>query len=431
MTKEEFDALVAKVGEQAALIIKAKMEEAQKAIDAKLELISKGATKEELEKAEKTLSDTIADLNKDLISKLKAQGEAIADLKLELKSEKDGKPLTFKQALDDAFEDVEVLATLKSVVDKGGNQDGPIKINIAKAAIVMGENNTIGSGATQYTLTENTGIITGIRRRVEKYLSKVSRGTIGTKYAVWVEETDPQGVPIVVAEGAGKPQVSSKWIEKTASVKKVAAHGKVTTEMIADLSQLITYIKGTMLKRLSLATEDELFSGDGTGEHLFGINTLATAFSAGAMVGAVQAPNEFDVLRAIALQAEIANGEANGLFVHPSTWALMQALKDANDRPIWKDYLDPTTQAIIFAGMEIITTSAVTAGNFVGGDLSVLHVLFREEMSLQIGLDGNDFTNNVKTILAEQRLVQFASANDTPVLIKGDFATAKAALAIV
>jgi hypothetical protein len=78
--------------------------------------------------------------------------------------------------------------------------------------------------------------------------------------------------------------------------------------------------------------------------------------------------------------------------------------------------------------MKVISTTAVTAGEFIGGDTSVANVLFREGLSIQIGMDGNDFTNNKKTILVEQRLVQFVSANDTPVLVKGVFATAKAAL---
>jgi hypothetical protein len=53
--------------------------------------------------------------------------------------------------------------------------------------------------------------------------------------------------------------------------------------------------------------------------------------------------------------------------------------------------------------------------------MTVLNVLFREQLTIQIGLDGNDFINNKKTILAESRLVQFASANDTPCLVKGVF----------
>jgi hypothetical protein len=66
--------------------------------------------------------------------------------------------------------------------------------------------------------------------------------------------------------------------------------------------------------------------------------------------------------------------------------------------------------------------------DFIGGDLSVVNVLFRQGMRVQIGLDGNDFINNKKTILLEQRLVQFVSANDAQTIIKGSFATAKALL---
>jgi hypothetical protein len=66
--------------------------------------------------------------------------------------------------------------------------------------------------------------------------------------------------------------------------------------------------------------------------------------------------------------------------------------------------------------------------DFFGGDLSVINVGFTGNMTIQIGLDGNDFTNNKKTILVEQELVQFVSANDTQVLVKGTFAAGKAVL---
>jgi len=65
------------------------------------------------------------------------------------------------------------------------------------------------------------------------------------------------------------------------------------------------------------------------------------------------------------------------------------------------------------------------AAVFIGGDTTVLNVLIREELGIQIGLDGNDFINNKKTMLAEKRLVQFVSANDTQVLVKGTMAAAK------
>lgn len=310
-------------------------------------------------------------------------------------------------------------------------QKAPLIIEVNKAAVDMTTANTIGSGSTQYTLTQNTGIISPIRRRDEKYLQSVSVGSLTSPRALWVEETDEQGVPIFIGEGDGKTKLSSLWVEKTAETKKIAVYGKVTTEMIADLPQLISYIQNSLIKRLSNTVESQLLTGNNVGDNLNGAKTLATAFSAGANASSIIAPNEFDVLDALALQVEVANGMANAVYIHPSTWAKMKALKDNTDAPIWKNYIEPMTGDVVYSGMKIITSTAVTAGEFIGGDMTVLNVLFREQLTVQIGLDGNDFTQNKKTILVEQRLVQFASANDTPCLVKGDFDTAKSALELV
>jgi hypothetical protein len=57
--------------------------------------------------------------------------------------------------------------------------------------------------------------------------------------------------------------------------------------------------------------------------------------------------------------------------------------------------------------------------DFIGGDLSVINVGFTGNMTVQIEMSGDDFINNLKTVLVEQELVQFVSANDTQVLVKG------------
>lgn len=425
MDEKEFEALVEKVGEAAALKIKSAMVEAQKELDKKIvEANKNNATKEEVSSL---ISTAVKESSDSLLAILKTQGEAMGELKITLKSEKEGKIVSFAKSIENAIEEKkdEWEAILKS-----GTQDKPFIITVEKAAVTMSETNTIGSGATQYSLTENTGIISPIRRREEKYLAHVSVGSITNARALWIEETDEQGLPIFIAEADAKIKLSSIWVEKTANVKKIGVFGKVTTELMADLPQLISYIKNSLMKRLSVKVESQLLVGDNVGNNLNGAKTLATAFTAGDLALAVEAANEFDVLTAIALQVEVANGIPNGVFIHPSTWAKMKTLKDENNKPIWKDYVTPNG-SIVFDGMTIITTTAVTAGEFIAGDLTVLNVLFREQAVIQIGLDGSDFTNNLKTILVESRLVQFASANDVTCLVKGDFATAKAALETV
>ncbi len=386
------------------------------------------ATKAELQEfAQKLANATIAleKANSDIAILSKQNDDMAAQLKAgtkELAEEYTSLEKALKAALKASHDKI------TAIVKANGKQSEPLTIEVGtKAAVDMSVENTIGAGATQYTITQNTGIISTIRQREEVYLRVVSAGSIGSARALWIEETDQQGTPIFIGEGDPKTQLSVKYVEQLAPVRKIAVYGKVTTELMEDTPQLMSYIQNNLVKRLSIATEDALFNGDGTGDNIKGVIPYATAFDAAEMAATVQDANEFDVLEAVALQVEKAYGKPNAVFVHPSTWRRMKTIKDDNNRPLWKEYVEPNGD-IVYDGMRIIRTTAITAGNFVAGDFSVVNVLYRSGITVQIGLDGNDFTNNKKTILVEQRLVQFVSANDTPVLVKGDFTSAKAAL---
>lgn len=400
--------------------VEAKGKEIEKNVKDNLETVEKGIdakVKEAVATAAKGTEDKI-----DLVAK---QADAI-ELKLKNAklAEKDAENITFSKALQNA---VQEKAEEINRIAKGGKQTEGIVLEVSKAAVDLTTANTIGAGSTQVTITQDTSIVSAIRQRAERYISNVSTGSIATNRALWVEETDEQGTPIFIAEGATKTATSVKYVEKTQEVQKIAVYGKVTTEMMADTPQLIAYIQNNLLKRVAVATESQLLVGDGTGENLKGLKTFATTFAAGSLALAIDNANEWDVLEAVALQVSIAYGIPTAIFVHPSTLSKMKLVKDSTGVPVWKSYADNAGN-ITYAGMKVIGTTAVTAGEFIGGDTSVAQVLFREGLTVQIGLDGNDFINNKKTILVEQRLVQFVSANDTPVIVKGVFSTAKAAL---
>jgi len=245
---------------------------------------------------------------------------------------------------------------------------------------------------------------------------------------LWIEELDEQGNPIMLAEGAEKPQASVRYEERTANVKKIAVYGKVTTEMMADLPQLISYIQNNLMKRLDIVLEDNFFNGDNLGDNLNGAFNLATPWAAGVLAGTIVSPSDYDVVESVALQTELAFGLPTAIFVNPAVVARMRLTKDSVGQYVLPVFA--TANGLEVSGMRVIPTTAVTGENFIGGDMSILHVLVREELGIQIGLDGNDFINNKKTMLLEKRIVQFASANDVGCLIKGEFDVAKAALAV-
>jgi HK97 family phage major capsid protein len=369
-------------------------------------------------------------VNPEDISALKTEFQNTVDgliLKMqENQREKKSKLRTFEEAFAESYEAKK--AEIDGIVERGGRQMGPLVFEM-KDVVTIQTNNTIGAGATHFSLTADTGIISVIRKRLVKYLKYVSVGFMSPlkPYAMWIEEYNEQGTPIFIGEGVAKTQVSVLYQEKEKKAVKIPIYGKVSTEMLRYLPQLIAYIQNNLMKRLDITTEDGLFNGDGTGSNLTGAFTYATAFDGGGLAGTIASPSVYDVIRAVSLQSQNAYGQPNGIFVHPTQIAAMDLAKDSQGRYLIPPFL--SADGKIIGGMEIIGTNALTTDQFLGGDLSVLNVFFTQNMTVQVGLDGNDFTNNKKTILVEQELVQFVSANDTQVLVQGLFSTAAQILA--
>lgn len=397
-------------------------EEVIKALEDKLE--SKGfASKSDVEAIKASIAElksaNDATAIKEAISKIELE---IASLKETPKTE-DKSFKSFGEALRSALEENKD-AILESIDKRGASVN-----MVIKDVVTIGENNTLfgGASASHYLLTAFTGVISKVRSRVSRYLGLVSVGTINNRVAMWVEEYDEQGTPIFIAEGATKTPVSVLYKEKEAKVQKIAVTTKVTMEMLRDLPQLASYVQSNLMRRIEVSTITELFAGNGT--MLNGLFGYATAFTGGGLT--TPAPSYADVFRALALQVELAFGTATAVFVNPEILAAMDVEKSVDGIYLLPPFKSADGREV--AGMELIPDVALvgSAYDFVGGDLSVVNVRFREGLTIEIGEDGNDFSKNLKTIRAEQHLVQFVSANDTQVLVKGVMADAITAITAV
>jgi HK97 family phage major capsid protein len=322
---------------------------------------------------------------------------------------------------------------IESIVKSGGKMKGPLAFDL-KSAVVIGIGNTIDDAGSdsEYSLTDNTGIISPIRKRMMTYLANASTGTMAKPFAMWIEELDEQGDPIFIGEGDEKTKISVRYEERQAKAKKIAVHSKITTEFMDDLPQLVSFVQNNMMRRLDIVTENQLFTGDNIGDNLNGLTEYASAYTGGSLAGTLDplTTNVWDALLGLITQVKEADGIVSGIFVTSGAYAQLLAAKDGEGRNIYPPGVTVNAQGSLVAwGVPLIETNADLDGNdFIGGDLSVINVRFRQGMRLQIGTEGSDFIDNVKTILLEQRLVQFVSANDTQVLVQGNFVDALVAL---
>lgn len=393
------------------------------------------ASKEAIATLQKQVED-LANANKDL--KAEEIKEEIGRIAGELKALKEQPSKTVNEKGFSTMEEAVYFALkgkseeIKAYANalKAGQKPDPISIEIkesGESTTTAGLFNTIEAGETQVTISEFTGEITTSLKRSVKYFAHVSTGPIGGSFAIWIEQVDENGKPLPVGEGKKKPLANRLFEEKNAKVKKIAVASKLTTELLEDLPQLVSAIVDVFRQDFDIEVEDQMFNGLGTGVNPQGAFGLATAFTGGSNAGQISDPNELDVLESLALQVKEAEGQPEAVFIHPSTMSKIKLIKDQVGRPVWKDYvtIKEGTERFVISGLVVEETTAVSAGDFIGGQTSFLKVRFRTGVRIRFGETEDDMLTNKETFVIEQRLVQYASANHTPAIIKGDFATAK------
>jgi HK97 family phage major capsid protein len=152
-----------------------------------------------------------------------------------------------------------------------------------------------------------------------------------------------------------------------------------------------------------------------------GFNT----FGAGTFANAVQDANITDLMRVVKAQIEGANFSPTHIVLNPEDIAKLQLTKSSAGEYTYPMYLPAQSGdgEMILAGMRIISSTYMTADNYLVGDFSKVNVRFRNNIAMSVGLDQDDFTKNMVTILAEARLVSYVKNNDKPAFVYGVIST--------
>ena len=106
--------------------------------------------------------------------------------------------------------------------------------------------------------------------------------------------------------------------------------------------------------------------------------------------------NRIDVLNACSLALEGANFMGKKVaFVAPATIANIQGIKATDGHYILNSAVDPTGNVRMFLGnIEVVSNSAVEAGEFYMFDESALKWVTREGMKAEMGYTGDDWQRN-------------------------------------
>lgn len=416
LTMEQFNA---KSADEMAVLYNDYNTEQSKAIE---EMVANKASKEEVEKALEEVREYQMKQMEQLNSALSEMGLAIKAM-----SEKPNGVATasFAESLK---------AGLQANIDNLKNLSNDEDINKAKGSEfsfkTVGDMTIAGnvSGGNVPVEQRLAGLNTIPSRRV-RLLDLVSRGVAVSNIISWVYQANKDGAAGQTAEGATKNQIDFDLVVASEAVKKTTAFIKVSTEMLSDIDFIESEIRNELLREVLKKVEAGVYSGSGLTDNLNGIRTVATAFSAGTFAGTVDNANEVDVLTVALNQILIAEQDpATAILMHPSDVTKLKLVKVTSTDKRYVERLIMVAGELMLDGTPIIPTTLVTAGTYLVGDFTKAFVYDKGGLQINIGLDGNDFTKNMRTILAEWRGVCLVKNNDRTAFIKGTFSTDKAAL---
>ena len=265
-------------------------------------------------------------------------------------------------------------------------------------------------------------------------ISLVTRSGIGRTTVSWAYMVDRDGNPAPTAEGGTKPLIDFSSTVGTESAAKYTARIRVSMEMLDDIDFMETEIRTDLFDRLLRDIEEDLYDGSGTATplNLRGIRTVAQAFAAPAgMAGAVDNPDMIDVLAAARVQALLDNMPAfDTVLLNPVDIALLETVKVSTTDRRRVMSLYQVGETLRYKGATLVESQVVDQGDFLAGYMPYATLYDYMGPVIKVGLDGNDFSENMVTILAEWRGMAVVKHNRRPAFIAGNLATAKAALAV-
>jgi len=260
--------------------------------------------------------------------------------------------------------------------------------------------NTVTSGTTTVFPQQNAGIISGdfkplTIRQLFRAIPVASNMVNSLREASWTNDAAE------VSQGAAKPESDITFEQYNVPITTVAHWIKVSNQLLADAPAVVAYIETRLRDGLAQRVDAQLLNGNGTSPNLSGITdsgnyTAYTASSGDLLVDAINRAK-------YALWAKGYMPDA--VIVNPADWGAMERTREGSSSGNYLYGMPGAAGNANPFGVRIVLSANMTQGNFAIGAFDMACALYnRQGATVEMGYINADFTNNLVTLRAEERL---------------------------
>ena len=263
--------------------------------------------------------------------------------------------------------------------------------------------NTVTSGTTTVFPQQNAGIISGdfkplTIRQLFRAIPVASNMVNSLREASWTNDAAE------VSQGAAKPESDITFEQYNVPITTVAHWIKVSNQLLADAPAVVAYIDTRLRDGLAQRIDAQLLNGNGTSPNLSGITDTSNFTSYTASSGDLLV----DAINRAKYQLWAKGYMPDAVIVNPADFGAMERTREYNAGGIQGSYLygmPGVAAGLNPFGVRIVLSANMTQGKFAIGAFDMACALYnRQGATVEMGYINADFTNNLVTIRAEERL---------------------------
>lgn len=265
--------------------------------------------------------------------------------------------------------------------------------------------NAVGTQTTGVLPIERIPGITTEARQVLRVRSLLFARPTQAQVIDYVKVATPLSIASPVPEASVKPENQLTFTSASERVRTIATWIPATKQVLDDFAELMGFLQSSLPYYVNLAEEQQLLTGDGTGENLHGLITQALGFG-GTFLRAKVGWNKMDVI-ATAIQQINNLKEIDPTFVvlNTSDWWDIRLTKDSFGRYILGDPQNQVRPTLF--GLDVVPTTTLPYGTFLVGNGNGVSAEIRDRMEMQVEIStehSDYFIRNLVAVRAEKRM---------------------------
>ena len=209
-------------------------------------------------------------------------------------------------------------------------------------------------------------------------------------------------------EADASAKSSLKFITKEFKVFTIATHFRVSLEMLADVDRLASKLNRIAPDKIMSQLDEKVLSDDGNNstdiEGMYVAGNF-TEFDPTVYQDEIVNANIQDLVQKMKLQATLADEDVNAVVLHPSLVDSVEGYKDADSNFLKSRGIvfDDNGNLVRIRGLAVIRNkkNGTNAATVLWNEASEIGI--REDVNFEIGTDGNDLTEGMRTIVFRMR----------------------------